>query len=178
MFKKLLLVIIIFTGSVVHAGDLRFNGFIADEAGVISDSSETKLNALLYDLQQKTKSDIAVVTLKTLNNQPIEDTALSIGRKYKIGDKTKNTGAVVLVAPYDKQARIEIGYGLEDKITDAHAGRILDEYMVPNFRQSNYDKGITDGTTALAVDVAKAYGVTISASKPIPPAQEGRLYYL
>lgn len=174
MFKRILLVIITFGAMIqnVYAGDLHFNGFIADEAQVISANNEASLNALLYDLQKKTKADIAVVTLAALDGQPIEDAALNIGRKYKIGDKKLNSGAVVLVVPNDRQARIEIGYGLEGAITDAHAGRILDDYMIPYFRQNNYEKGIIDGTTVLAVDIADYYGVKISASKPIPPTND------
>ena len=174
MFKRILLVIITFGAMIqnVYAGDLHFNGFIADEAQVLSSNNEASLNALLYDLQKKTKADIAVVTLAALDGQPIEDAALNIGRKYKIGDKKLNSGAVVLVVPNDRQARIEIGYGLEGAITDAHAGRILDYYMIPYFRQNNYEKGIIDGTTVLAVDIADYYGVKISASKPIPPTND------
>ena len=174
MVKRILLVIITFAAIVqsVYAGNLHFNGLIADEAQIIAPNNEATLNALLYDLQQKTKADVVVVTLTTLDNQPIEDAAINIGRKYKIGDKKLNNGAVVLVAPNDRQARIEIGYGLEGAVTDAHAGRILDDYMIPYFKQNNYEKGIMDGTTTLAVDIAESYGVQISASKPIPPKND------
>lgn len=172
MLKKFLLVIITFFSINLQAFSIEklyFNGFIADNAQVISETQENFLNALLYDLQQKTQADIAVVTLKTLDEEPIEDISLKIGREYKIGGKKLNNGAVVLVVPNDRQARIEIGFGLEGAITDAHAGRILDDYMLPYFRENNYEKGIVDGTTALAVDVAEFYRIQISASKPIPP---------
>ena len=117
MFRNFLLLIIYFTAS-LSAFALNFNGFVADEADVLSSNTEAVINSYLYDLQQKTKADIAVVTLKSLNNRPIDEVALNIAREYKLGDKNLNNGALVLVVPKDKEARIEIGYGLEGAITD------------------------------------------------------------
>lgn len=151
---------------------LTFNGFISDNADVISQQNEIVINSFLYNLQSKTKADIAVVTLKTLQGKSIEETALDIGRTYKIGDKQLNNGAVILVVPSERKVRIEIGYGLEGVINDAKAGRIIDTYMIPYFKESNYNKGILDGTTALAVEVANSYGVEISAEKPKPKTSD------
>ena len=166
MFRGILFLVVYFT-VLVSSFALDFNGFIADEAGVLSPNTEAAMNSYLYDLQQKTKTDVAVVTLKSLNNRPIDEVALNIGREYKLGDKKLNNGAVVLVVPNDREARIEVGYGLEGAITDAHAGRILDDYMIPYFREGEYEKGIYAGTTALALDIADSYGVQIGAERPI-----------
>ena len=172
MFKKLILILCAFvltclSGFAIES--IRFEDFIADNAHVISEQKENELNTLLLDLQNKTKADIAVVTLNSLENRPIEDVSLEIGRKYKLGDKKLNNGAVILVAPNDKKARIEIGYGLEGVITDAHAGRILDDYMIPHFKENNYEQGIVDGTKVLAIDIAKGYGTEISVGAPQKP---------
>ena len=72
--------------------------------------------------------------MKSLEGEPIEDASLEIGRKYALGDKKLNNGALVFVVLDDRRARIEIGYGLEGFITDAKAGRILDNYMIPYFK--------------------------------------------
>ncbi len=168
MAKKLLITVclFIFTLPVFAFEALNFNGFIADNAGVISSSNETVLNQVLLELQSKTKADIAVVTLNSLHNEAIEDVALEIGRRYKLGDKKLNNGAVILVVPNDRKARIETGYGLEGIINDAKAGRILDNYMIPYFRDGNYEKGIIQGTLAVAYEIAEAYGVQLSFEKP------------
>lgn len=173
MVKRLLIFIVsfvIFSINITAEAlpQLHFNGFISDNANVLSQKSVNYLNSILYDLQSKTKADIAVVTISSLDGDTVENTALEIGRKYKIGDKKLNNGAVILVVPNDRKMRIEVGYGLEGAITDAHAGRIMDDYMIPYFKNNNYEQGIVDGTTALAVDVAKSYNVTINAQQPNP----------
>lgn len=169
---KFLTVIFVFFLTITSVNaleNLRFNGFVADNAQVISEQKENELNNLLLDLQNKTKADIAVVTLNSLENRPIEEVALNIGRKYKIGDKKLNNGTIVLVVPNERQARIEIGYGLEGDVTDSQAGNLMDIYMIPYFKNNNYEKGIVDGTTVLAIHIAKAYGYELSAIEPEIP---------
>lgn len=169
MIKQILLSVFLFVSITLSAPayeNLTFNGFIADNAQVISAQNETALNRILLDLQNKTKTDIAVVTLKSLQQEPIEDVALQIARDYKLGSVNLNNGALILVVPKDREARIEIGYGLEGYITDAKSGRILDDYMIPWFREGNYEKGIIDGTVVLALDVARHYNVELGVAHP------------
>lgn len=173
MVKKFLLTIFLFFSFPVFAlEELHFNGFISDNAGIISTQNEEMLNKILYDLQSKTGADLAVVTLKSLEGEPVEDVSLEIGRRYNLGSKKLNNGAVVLVALNDRKARIEIGFGLEEFITDAKAGRILDDYMIPYFNEKNYETGTIQGTLALAYEIAKSYGAELSFEKPTLPAQE------
>ena len=90
MLKKFLLLLILFFACVFAAfadTGYKFDGFISDGAGVLSNKSKTSLNGVLYDLQTKTGADIAVVTVKSLDGRPIEDVALQIGRDYKVGSK-------------------------------------------------------------------------------------------
>lgn len=152
----------------------KYRGYVNDYAGIITSTEENKLNALILDLKSKTGAEIAVVTLNSLDGYPVEDVALAIGRTWGVGQKDKNTGAVILVAPNDRKMRIEIGYGLEGYITDAHAGRIRDEYMLPYFKQGQYEKGTVYGTLAVINVLSNAYGVEISGnySLPAPVRQE------
>ena len=121
--------------------NLKFNEYIADEANILSDSAEITINSKIQMMRDATSAVMVVVTLQSLENQNIADVALEIGRNYKVGDKQTNNGAVMLVAPNDRQVRIEIGYGLEGIITDARAGRIIDEYMLPYFKDNDYENG-------------------------------------
>ncbi len=148
---------------------LNFNGFISDNANILSYENETALNQILLELQTKTKADVAIVTLNSLNGEPIENVSLEIARKYKLGDKKLNNGALILVALKDRKARIEIGYGLEGILNDSKAGRILDDYMIPYFKEENYETGIIQGTLALAYEIADEYGVRLSFEKPAAP---------
>lgn len=172
VYTVLFFIVLSLTGYSAETDNLRFNGFISDNANIVSYETEQKLNKILLDLQNKTKTDIAVVTLKSLENKPIEDVSLEIGRKYKLGDKVLNNGALIVVAPNDKEARIEIGYGLEGMITDAHAGRILDDYMIPYFHRGDYNGGIFYGTTALAYDIAKAFNAELSYKNPLQKTED------
>jgi len=146
--------------------ELNFNGFIADNAQIISPQNEEKLNGILFDLQSKTGVDIAVVTLQTLNNEPLEDISLEIARKYKLGGQGLNNGALIIMSLDDRRARIETGYGLEGYMNDSKTGRILDNYMIPYFRIGDYEKGVIQGTLAFAFETAEAYGVELSFKKP------------
>lgn len=146
--------------------NLKFNGFISDNANILTESTESNLNNILHELQDKTKAEIAIVTLNSLNDKSIEDVALQIFRKYKFGDKKLNNGALFLVAPNERKVRFEIGYGLEGVITDAHSGMITDYYVIPKFKQNDYENGIINGTIALANDIAESYGQTLSVSRP------------
>ncbi len=148
---------------------LNFKGFIADEANLLSDSVENDLNMTLWDLQKKSGADIAVVTLPSLNGKSVEETALEIGRSYKIGSKEKNNGVVFLTALSERKMRIELGYGLENKIQMFELENIRDYDILPYYRQSDYQSGIVRGTYQLADLVAQVEGVTIAKQGVCPP---------
>ena len=172
MCKKFLLLIIVFFSCILTVfadTGYKFDGFICDNAGILTPKAKSAINGFLYDLQTKTGADIAVATVKSLDGRHVESVAIQIGRDFKVGSKDKNEGAVVLVAPNDRKVRIEVGYGLEGIINDAKAGRIIDEEMLPYFKNGDYTSGIVRGTYVLAEDIAAANGVTLDKSTKIPP---------
>ncbi len=148
-------------GQAFGIDNLHFNGFIADEAELLTKDAENDLNMTLWDLQKKSGADIAVVTLKSLNGKTVESTALDIGRSYKIGSKEKNNGVVFLTALDDREMRIEIGLGLENKIKMSDLNSIRDNDILPYYRENDYQNGILRGTYKLADLVAEAEGVQI-----------------
>jgi uncharacterized protein len=139
-------------------------GYVNDFANVIADTEETQLNSLILELKQKTQAEVVVVTLNSLEGYPVEDVALELGRQWKVGQKGKDNGVIILVAPNEKEMRIETGYGVEGAIPDAKAGRIRDNYMIPNFKTGNFGKGIMLGTAAIIDAIAKDSSVTISGN--------------
>ena len=155
-------------GQAFGIDNLHFNGFIADEAELLTKDAENDLNMTLWDLQKKSGADIAVVTLKSLNGKTVESTALDIGRSYKIGSKEKNNGVVFLTALDDREMRIEIGLGLENKIKMSDLNSIRDNEILPYFRENDYQNGILRGTYKLADLVAEAEGVTIQHQGTCP----------
>ncbi len=136
--------------------------YVQDYAGVLSSDTEARINAISEQLAAKTKAQIVVVTVKSLQGSALEDYSLSLLRNWGIGDKQLNNGVLMLVALNDRKSRIEVGYGLEGALPDAKTGRIQDEYMLPFFRNGDYNRGILNGYLALAGEVAKEYKTTLN----------------
>lgn len=146
--------------------------YVQDYAGVISQSDRQKILSIGQDLDNKTTAQIAVITVKTLDGQPIEDYALKVLRTWGIGSKAKNNGALIVVATEDRRSRIEVGYGLEGVLTDGRTGNIQDRYMLPYFRKGDYSKGILQGYAAAAAAVAQSEGVQLQGVKYSGGAQK------
>ncbi|MCO5385768.1 MAG: TPM domain-containing protein [Desulfosporosinus sp.] len=140
--------------------------FVLDQANVLDQTTEQLIIQTSAALEQKTKAQIVVVTVNSLNDTPPEEYALSILRGWGIGDKTLNNGLLILVSPTDRVSRIEVGYGLEGALPDAKTGQIQDEYMIPYFQNNDYNQGILNGYSALAQEAAKEYQVTLEINAP------------
>jgi len=142
--------------------------YVQDYANVLSNDAKYKINTLGASLQKKTKAQIVVVTIKALEGTPVEEYSLGILRQWGVGDKSLNNGVVMLIAVEDKKSRIEVGYGLEGALPDAKTGQLQDEYMLPYFKNGEYESGILNGYAAVAGVVANEYGVQLDAqSKPV-----------
>lgn len=137
--------------------------YVQDYAQVLSAEDKRRLLSIGQELDNKTTAQLAVVTVKTLDGQPIEDYALSILREWGIGSKEKNNGALIVVAVQDRRSRIEVGYGLEGLLSDGLTGRIQDQAMIPYFRKGNYAAGIVNGYAVTASLIAKDAGVQLTS---------------
>lgn len=137
--------------------------YVQDYAQVLSAEDKRRLLSIGQELDDKTTAQLAVVTVKTLDGQPIEDYALAILREWGIGSKEKNNGALIVVAVQDRRSRIEVGYGLEGLLSDGLTGRIQDQAMIPYFRKGNYAAGIVNGYAVTASLIAKDAGVQLTS---------------
>lgn len=124
-------------------------GRVVDEANLLSPAAKARLTEWLAEYEAQTKRQVVVVTVSTLQGLPIEDYGYRLGRFWGIGQKDLNTGALLLVAPAERAVRIEVGYGLEGELTDAQSRVIIENDILPQFRQGNYEGGIFAGTTAI-----------------------------
>lgn len=147
------------------------NGFVSDGANVIRYRDKALLNMFLWDLHNKTTSDIAVVTLPTLKGQYVEDKAMYINRAFRVGGYGKDNGVVVVIVPKENKVAISTGYNVDDAIPDLRKKQIINEVMLPSFNRKFYSKGIVDGIEILAIDVANYHNTKISGLeyKKIPP---------
>jgi uncharacterized protein len=139
-------------------------GRVVDDAGLLSPDQRQQLTGLLAQFETATRQQVVVATVKSLQGYAIEDYGYQLGRFWGIGAKDKNTGAILLVAPNERKVRIEVGYGLEGELTDAICSTIINQDVLPAFRQGKYDEGILAGTAA----VLQALGWN-GASAAIPP---------
>lgn len=149
-------------------------GRLSDFAQVFDAGQRQTCAGYLSEIGGKTAAQVAVVTLLSLEGGEINDFANRLFQKWGIGDKKKDNGVLILVVVHDRKARIEVGYGLEGIIPDAKADRIIDEVMLPFFRQQRYAEGIIKVVETIGGIIAQSAGVTltnITASAVAPVAE-------
>jgi uncharacterized protein len=143
----------------------RLTGRVVDNAGMLESVTERALSEQLAAHEQATTNQVVVVTLPDLQGYTIEEFGYQLGRHWSIGQKDKNNGVLLLVAPSERAVRIEVGYGLEGELTDALASRIIHGVILPQFKRGRFENGITEGVTAI---IAVLGGETAS----LPEVQE------
>ena len=123
----------------------ELQGRITDEAGLLTPAEKTDIAADLASLEQTSTDQIAVVTVKSLQGYSIEDYGIGLARKWGIGQKGKDNGILLIVAPNDRKVRIEVGRRLEPFMTDTMSALIIQNAILPKFRRGDYAGGIKDG---------------------------------
>src|SRR5688572_12658020 len=129
-------------------------GRVTDLANVIDAGTEAQIAARLDQLERQTSSEVAVVTVPSLGGVPVDDYAVRLFKEWGIGQAKQDNGVLVLVAPSEREMRIEVGYGLEGILPDGLAGQIIREQFIPRFRDNDYNGGIRDGV-ARVVDIVE-----------------------
>jgi uncharacterized protein len=127
----------------------ELTGRVVDEAGLLSEQQRTELNSELAQLETSSSTQLVVVTVKSLQGLEIEEYGVGLGRHWGIGQVGKNNGAMLIVAPNEREVRIEVGYGLEGILTDAITSSIIQTDILPAFRAGHMDQGIVAGTDSL-----------------------------
>jgi uncharacterized protein len=146
---------------------------VVDIAGIINEDVESVLNRHLLELEQKTTAQMVVLTINSLEGESLEEFSIEIAHeKWKLGQKGKDNGVLLLVSLQDKKYRFEVGYGLEGVIPDSLAGSIGRTYLVPFFRKGDYSTGIYAASLAVINEIAADAGVEITGMrKPRAPSQ-------
>ena len=122
------------------------SGRVVDQAGILDASTRAALTAKLAALEARNSDQLVVATVSSLQGQAIEPYATGLFRAWRLGQKDKNNGVLLLVAPNERKVRIEVGYGLEGTLTDAVASLIIQQSIVPRFRANDYAGGIVQAT--------------------------------
>lgn len=149
---KIGLVLLLWVFAVTAQAELKFpalSGRVVDNAQLIEPTISAQLTRQLQAHEQATGEQLVVVTLPDLQGASIEDYGYQLGRYWGIGQKDKNNGALLIVARDERKLRIEVGYGLEDRLTDAQASVIINQVITPAFKTGQFSKGISEGVAAM-----------------------------
>ena len=124
-------------------------GRVVDNANILSAETQKSITERLKAHENRTSNQIAVLTTATLRGQSIEEYAVAVFKEWKLGQKDKDNGILVIVAPNDRRMRIEVGYGLASRMPDSVSGNIIRNIMAPRFKSGDYNSGIDAGVQAI-----------------------------
>ncbi|MDZ7754163.1 MAG: TPM domain-containing protein [Gammaproteobacteria bacterium] len=145
----------------------ELTGRVVDQAEMLSPEVEARLSQMLQVHEQASTEQVVVVTLPNLQGFPIEDFGYQLGRHWGIGQEGEDNGALLIVARDEREVRIEVGYGLEGRLTDADSSVIINRVITPAFRQGDFQAGIVNGAAAM---------IQVLGGKPmaVPQGQQPR----
>jgi len=146
-------------------------GRVVDNAEILSPETRRRLTETLRQHEQKTGNQVAVLTVPTIHGESVEEYAVRVFENWKLGQKGKDNGVLVVIVPQDRRMRIEVGYGLEGVLTDAHASRIIRNLMTPRFREGDFSGGVARGVDAV---IAQLEGKPAVAGQERPAARPVR----
>jgi TonB family protein len=132
--------------------EYKFQGYVNDFAGVINSEDKSQLDLICKDLDQKKEIQMALVTIESLDGQPIKDFAAQLGNLWGVGHKGGNRGLLILLSVKDRQYRIAVGLGLESALTDEEADRLARE-MVPMLQKGDYGKALLQLAKRIQVEI-------------------------
>jgi uncharacterized protein len=141
--------LVVWTAAVAAPTFPALTGRVVDGANILSPQTEVSLTTKLEALEAKTSRQLVIVTVPSLQGDEIEDYGYQLGRAWGIGEKGRNTGVLLIVAPNERRVRVEVGYGLEGVLTDALSTVILQERVLPKFRTGDFEGGVVSGADAL-----------------------------
>jgi uncharacterized protein len=127
----------------------ELTGRVVDGADLLTPEQEARLAAASARLEREAGPQYVVVTVPTLQGYSIEDYGLKLGRHWGVGNKARNDGLLLIVAPNERLVRIEVGTGLEKRITNPFAAQVISEQALPRFRESRFPEGIEAASEAL-----------------------------
>jgi len=145
----------------------RPQGFVSDFANLIDPADRAALENRLQKLADENGAELAVVTIVSLDGDTIEDYAVRLFEDWGIGQKGVDNGVLFITSLTDQKVRIEVGYGLEPIITDGRAGRILDNEVLPHFREGDYSAGIIAGAAAIEKYIREGSPPTLIEDNPL-----------
>ena len=131
--------------------------WVHDEANVLSSDTKASLEYTLQQERDSSSNQIAILIVRSLNGESLEDFSLRVAEAWKLGEKEKDNGVLLFIAVDDRKMRIEAGYGLEGVLTDALSSRIIRNEIAPRFREGDYNGGVQAGVAAIIQGIKGEY---------------------
>ncbi len=143
----------------------RGQGYVSDFANLLKPNDKLAITKFASELEKKTTAQLAVVTIQSTQPETIQGFSVRLFDQWKIGQKGKDNGVLILIAVKDRKAWITTGYGLEGAIPDVIANKIVQANMIPYFKSGQYSQGIKEGSVAVISLIAKEYNVQITGQE-------------
>jgi uncharacterized protein len=148
----------------------KLQGYVNDYAGMISPPVRSKIEEELRAFEQSDSTQIVILTIPSLEGEEIEEFGIKAAEAWKVGQQGKDNGVLLIVSKQERKIRIEVGRGLEGKLTDLMAGRIIDQTIKPRFKQSDFDGGFITAVSAL---INATRGEFKAEQRPVQQRQKG-----
>ena len=164
--KKLLLLALlimsIFNSGVFSAPDISHTNefYVNDFANVLSDDVEKHIVDIGKKLCDRTTAQVVVVTVSTTGDEDIFDYSLNLAREWGIGGSEKDNGCLIFISVDDRKSYIQVGYGLEGRLTDGKTGKLQDDYLISYLKEGDYDNGIKNLFNAIVSEVYTEYNIS------------------
>lgn len=152
MFKRLLVSILLLIGLIsgLYSLDVpQLTGRVNDYAQILSAAEKSQLESKLARYEQETSNQLVLLTMDSLQTDNLESFSIRVAEAWKIGQKDKDNGLILLIVKNDRKIRVEVGYGLESRITDGFSGEIIRNILAPSFREGQFYLGIDAAFTAI-----------------------------
>ncbi|MFH0729100.1 MAG: TPM domain-containing protein [Pseudomonadota bacterium] len=146
----------------------QLKGRVNDYAGILTAATERQLEEALRSFEETDSTQLVVLTIESLGGMAIEEFAIHVAEQWKIGRKGLDNGAILVISRKDRKLRIEVGYGLEGKLTDLVAGRIIRDIIAPAFKTGNFDQGVVAGVEAMMATVKGEYAAPPPSGHGVP----------
>jgi uncharacterized protein len=155
------------------------SGRVVDDAELLSPAASERVGTLLREHEARTGNQLVVLTTPTIEGESIEEYALKVFNTWKLGQKGKDNGVLMVIAPHERRMRIEVGYGLEGTLTDAAASRVIRNVMAPLFKAGDFNGGVEQGVAAVIAQLEgkAALPASPAAAEPSsPPAADSSAF--
>jgi uncharacterized protein len=162
--RSVFAIALLYTSIAISADVPALRGRVNDYAGLLQPQVREQLEASLAHYEHETTHQIAILSVTSLHGESIETFSLRVAKNWALGRKGLDNGVLVTVAPTERSVRIELGTGMNRYVSDSDAKRIIDEVMVPEFRQGHYDVGLLRGIDRL-FDACRRYKVPPSMTR-------------